>query len=194
MPTVGDSIEWTTPYYVLGHTGFANTAPVFSGPTAGNFTRTYSLDKNDGNGFGAYKTCTATNLFAEAGIDASKGFKMKLKIVTDVANTDTLSAVYMTTVSSAVAQAYQYPLDTAQVSVSGLVTGSRVKASKVSDGTVLFTGAESGGVVTFTTEYIGTVRIEARKASSAPYYQPWVSQVTPVSGETVSTTALQVLD
>lgn len=138
MPTVGDSIEWTTPYYVLGHTGFANTAPVFVGPTATNFTRTYSLDKNDGNGFGAYKTCTAANLSAETGIDASKGFKMKLKIVTTVANADRLDNLYITTTSTSTAQAYQYPLDTNLLTLTGIPAGSEVRC---------YTGAKDGSAV-----------------------------------------------
>jgi hypothetical protein len=75
-----------------------------------------------------------------------------------------------------------------------MVTGSRLKASKVSDGTVLANMAESSGAAAFTTEYIGAVSIEVRKASGAPYYIPWVTQLTTISGSTVSATALQQLD
>lgn len=82
----------------------------------------------------------------------------------------------------------------AAVTVSGLVTGTRVKATKVSDGTVLFNGVESTGSVNFSTDYAGAVAIEARKGTSAPYYQPWVTQITTVIGQTSSVTALQQLD
>lgn len=111
MPAVNDSIEWTTPYWVLGHTGFANTTPYFGGQNASNFTRTYAIDKNDGNGFGSYKTVSAANLSAETGIDASKGFKLKVKIVTTSANADQLSQMAIYTNTTATAQGYQYPLD-----------------------------------------------------------------------------------
>lgn len=79
-----------------------------------------------------------------------------------------------------------------QVSVNGLVTGSRVKVTKTSDGTVLFNDVETNGSISFMTTYTGEVRIEARKASASPYYQPWVTIGTIGSG--LSATALQVRD
>jgi hypothetical protein len=36
--------------------------------------------------------------------------------------------------------------------------------------------------------------ITARQGTLAPFYQEWVTQLTPVSGATTSATALQVLD
>jgi hypothetical protein len=82
----------------------------------------------------------------------------------------------------------------ATVAVNGLATGSRVKAYKISDGTILYNGLESGGSISFSTDYTGAVGIEARKASSAPYYIPWQTQLTPVVGATTTATALQQLD
>lgn len=82
----------------------------------------------------------------------------------------------------------------AQVSVVGLAAGSQVKVTKVSNGDVLFNGTESGGQVSFSTTYIGAIRIDARKASASPYYKPWFSQANTVSGQTVEITALQELD
>jgi hypothetical protein len=64
----------------------------------------------------------------------------------------------------------------------------------VSDGALIFNGPEIAGVATFTTDRIVPLTIEARKASGAPYYLPWVTQVTPISGATVSAVALQQLD
>jgi hypothetical protein len=58
METIGDSIEWTDPYYILGHTAFANSAPVMAGGTIGNYSIQYQLDKNDGAGFGTLKTAS----------------------------------------------------------------------------------------------------------------------------------------
>lgn len=82
----------------------------------------------------------------------------------------------------------------AQVSVIGLATGSQVKVVKVSNGDVLFNGAESGGQINFSTTFIGAIRVEARKASSSPYYKPWATQANTISGQTVEITALQELD
>lgn len=80
------------------------------------------------------------------------------------------------------------------VTVDGLVTGSRVKISKVSDGTVLFNDVESSGQVQLSTNYFGAVNIEARKASGTPYYQPWYTVGTVVAGVGLTVTALQVRD
>lgn len=51
MGTIGDSIEYTFPYYALGHTSFPNSAPVMAGGTIGNYNLQYQIDKNDGAGF-----------------------------------------------------------------------------------------------------------------------------------------------
>lgn len=82
----------------------------------------------------------------------------------------------------------------ATVTVTGLTTGSRLKATRVDNGAVLHNGLETAGTVTFTTGYAGAVAIEARNASGTPTYRPWSAQVTTVAGETVSTTAIQQLD
>lgn len=83
---------------------------------------------------------------------------------------------------------------TATVNIGSLATGTRVKASKVSDGSVLFNGTETAGVVSFTTSYAGNIAIDARKGSVAPYYLPWVTQITTVIGQANTVTALQQLD
>jgi hypothetical protein len=84
--------------------------------------------------------------------------------------------------------------DSTVVTVTNLASGSRVKVTKVSDGTVLYNDLESGGAITFTTDYFGAINVEARCATSAPYYQPWTSQGTTVAGQTTAFTALQVRD
>lgn len=117
MPVVGQSATFEMPEYILGHTGFQNAILIMAGGTATNYTYEYAIDKNDGNGFsvmtaGAY---TATTLGAAlngiAGIDASKGFKLKLKITTGTTNTTAITSVYVLTNSTTTAQDYQYPLD-----------------------------------------------------------------------------------
>jgi hypothetical protein len=53
---------------------------------------------------------------------------------------------------------------------------------------------ESGGIMTFDTDYFGSVTVEARNATAAPYYQPWTSVGTTAAGSTTTFTALQVRD
>ena len=198
MPVIGMSATFEMPYFALGHTQFANSALIMAGGTATNYTYNFSIDT--GSGFSAMTTAnyTATTLGtalnALGALDASKGFKLKLKITTSTTNATAITSVYMTTVSTTTAQDYLYPLDTAVVVMNGLVSGSIVKAKKVSDGTVLFTGNESGGAISFETEYIGSIKLEARKASTQPYYVPYETQVVSISGQTVTATALQQLD
>lgn len=194
MPTIGMSAEFTMDYFALGHTGFASTAVAMTGGTIGNYTLTYQIDKNDGNGWGSWTTLNATNLSAETGIDYTKGVKLKVKIVTATTNTSVISLLRIYTTTTADAQKTLYPLGVATVSVDGLVAGSTVKAVKVSDKSVLATGTESSGAFSFTTDYAGKIAISVKKASAAPFYQPWHGEVTSVLGSTVTATALQQLD
>jgi hypothetical protein len=200
MPVIGQSATFTMPEYILGHTSFANSAIVMGGGTATNYTYDYAIDKNDGAGWSTLTTANYTSttigtaLNGITGIDASKGFKLKLEITTGTTNTTAIASVYMTTVSTTTAQDYQYPLDVATVSVTGLVTGSQVKAEKLSDGTVLFNGSESGGAISFNTDQLVALKITARKGTGSPTYNEWVTQLTPVANTTTSATALQTRD
>lgn len=128
MPTIAQSTTFETPYYILGHTAFTNTALVMAGGTATNYTYEYSIDKNDGNG---WSTLTASNYTATTlgtalsgitGISASLGFKLRLKITTGTGNTTAITSVYLTTVSTTTAQDFQYPLDVNTVTFTGLPT------------------------------------------------------------------------
>lgn len=200
MPTIGQSATFEMPEYILGHTSFQNSALVMAGGTATNYTYEYAIDKNDGNGFSAMTsssytaTTLGTALNGITGIDAALGFKLKIKITTGTTNSTAITSVYVLTNSSTTAQDYQYPLDVGTVQVQGLVTGSRIVARKVSDSSLVYEGPESSGVAQFVTDYLGAIAIEARKASSAPYYKPWSTQITPVDGAVTVATALQELD
>ena len=63
MPNVGDEVIWTMPYYALGHLGIAQYTYgasstetwVMTGTLNQNFEYEYQIDKNDGNGFSAWK-------------------------------------------------------------------------------------------------------------------------------------------
>lgn len=259
MPIIGDQVTFTTPEYILGQgDSFPNMEAVMAGGTLTNYYISYSIDKNDGNGYGSFHSLsyprtgaggsngsttitmsdttgvevgdyvwgtnvgpnttvvsidsgtaiTVTNpnigtvsgilrfnhLPVESSLDPSTGIKLKIRIKTSTTNSTAITNLYFWSESTTTGRAYQYALDVGTVQLTGLVTGSRVKATKASNGDLLFNGAESGGSVSFETDYIGAVNLEARKASSAPYYKPFVTQVTTVSDTIVSAVALQVED
>ena len=128
MPTVNDVLIIETPYYILGHTAFANFAATLTGTNTGNFTYEYGLDVNNGAGFSAYQTLNAANLSAET-ISPSVGFKIRLRITTATASTtNALTYVRINTVSTAVAQDNLYPLETAAatLTLTGLEVGTTV--------------------------------------------------------------------
>lgn len=76
------------------------------------------------------------------------------------------------------------------ITVTGMATASMIRATKVSDGSTVYSGAGPS----FETGYLGATSIEVRCASSSPFYKPWVTQVTPVAGVDMTITALQELD
>lgn len=202
LTKVGDQITWEMPFFAIGYTAFTNVAPTVtgtnatftSGSTWGNHTLEYQVDTGSGWN-GTWLAFNNTNLITHT-FNSTTGFKLKLRatcLTANAGNVLTNLRVALTT-TSADQQTKLYPLDTATVRVENLVSGSRVVAKKVSDGVVLFNGSESGGVAEFVTDYIGAVAIEVRKASGSPNYIPWPTQVTPVSGATVTATALQQLD
>jgi len=201
MPVIGHSVTFEMPYYALGHTGFSNTALVMVGGTATNYNYNFAIDKNDGAGWSTMTTTnyTATTLGtalnAIGALDASKGFKLRLKITTTVTNTTAMSGVYFTTTSTTTAQDYQYPLDTVPViinvkDIDTLVTleGARVyleagSGGSMSPGTVIFnTLTDSLGKVSTEIEITGDQPVIGRvRFSTSPNFYKTV----PIS-ETVS--------
>lgn len=203
LNNVGDEVQWEMDYWCLGSTALANALPDISGTNVtfasaarwGNHDLYFQINKGSGFG-GSWIDLNQTNLALETGIDPAIGFKLKIRAVCAIAaTTNLLTFIRINTVTTLADQsANLYPLDTATVTVNGLVAGSRVKATKVSDGSVLFNGVETAGVVSFQTDFVGAVNIEARKASAAPYYQPWLTQITTAADLTTLATALQTLD
>jgi hypothetical protein len=165
MPMVGQSATFEMPYYALGHTGFANSALVMAGGTATNYTYDFAIDKNDGNGWSQMTTnnYTATTLGtalnALTGIDASKGFKLRLKITTGTANTAAITSVYITTVSTPTAQDYQYPLDTNTVTFTGLPTGTDMVILSAGTNTIL-AQQEANPSTSFSFVYSGAQNVD----------------------------------
>lgn len=160
MPVIGQTATFEMPYYAIGHISFQNSALVMGGGTIGNYRFEYAIDKNDGNGYSAMTSASytgatlATALNALTGIDATKGFKLKLKITTTTTNTTAITSVYLLTTSSTTTQAYQYPLDVIykDVSITNLVAGTEIHIYKTAD-MVELAGIESSGT-TFTWQYL----------------------------------------
>jgi hypothetical protein len=202
LPTSGDSATFEWPHFVLGYTRFANSAVVLTGGTtvSARMKLNYAIDT--GSGFGSWSsdytnlTTLGTDLYNLGVLSATTGFKIKIKITctsTDLAN-NTINTFYIALTTDATSQTTTYPLDTATVTMTGLVAGSRVIFKKNSDGTVLEQKTESSGSASIVTDYIGEIKIIARKASAAPYYKEFQTVVTSVAGATTTATALQIQD
>lgn len=147
MPTIGMTAEFLMPYYAKGHTSFQNAVGVMGGGTIGNYTLEYQIDKNDGAGFnGTWKTLNGANLSGETGISPSLGTKLKIRITTTTTNATAITSLYVLTNSTAVAQDNQYPLDTFNLTLSGLVTGSDIVVYSAGTETVLGSVDSNGGV------------------------------------------------
>jgi len=210
MPTVGQTATFEMPEYIIGHTGFANSALVMAGGTATNYTYEYAIDKNDGSGFSALTassytaTTLGTALNGITGISALNGFKLKIKLTTGTTNATAITSVYMLTTSTTTTQAYQYPLDVVDVTITAkdsstlaAIPNARVRVTTDVGGyTVLEGVTDASGVLTGTTQYAshaitGTVR-RATVASGTLYKPASVSGVTTSAG--FSSTVLMIAD
>jgi hypothetical protein len=55
MPTIGQQITFTMPYYLKGHSSFPVLEAIMAGGTIANYTITYAIDLNDGSGYSSYR-------------------------------------------------------------------------------------------------------------------------------------------
>ena len=176
MPVIGHDVLFETPYFILGHTAFANTALVMAGGTATNYGYKYQIDKNDGNGWSAESstltpTTLGTALNGLTGISASLGFKLRLRITTSTTNATAITSVYLTTVSTTTAQDYQYPLDTFNLTLTGLIANSDVVILQAGTETVLGQvdqNPTSSWIYTYETPV--SIDIFVSKAGYVPFY------------------------
>ena len=126
LPNTGDQVIIEMPYFALGHTAFANSAPTITG-SSGNVLCEYDLDL--GSGFsGTYKTVSGANLSAET-INPSIGFKMRFRVTATVTNAATsIRVVQIPTVSTLLAQgAGLYPLGRdVKITLGGLEAGTEI--------------------------------------------------------------------
>jgi hypothetical protein len=177
MPVIGQSATFELDYYCIGHTGFQNSALVMGGGTATNYTYEYAIDKNDGAGFSAMTasaytaTTLGTALNGITEIDASKGFKLKLKITTSTTNTTAITSVYLPTNSSTTAQDYQYPLDVNTVTFTGLPTGCDAVVLTAGTSTILEQKDSMSGT-SYSYTYSGAQNVDVGfiKPGYVPFY------------------------
>lgn len=175
-PVIGHDALFETPNFVIGHTAFANTALIMAGGTATNYGYKYQIDKNDGAGWSAESatltsTTLGTSLNGLTGISASLGFKLRIRITTSTTNATAITSVYLTTISTTTAQDFQYPLDTFNLTLTGLVTGSDVVILSAGTETVLNQvnqNVESSWIHTYETP--SAVDIFVVKAGYVPFY------------------------
>jgi hypothetical protein len=196
MKSLADVVEWTMPYYCMGITGFANLAPTIVGTNTSNHTLTFQYDLNDGNGFnGTYLALTGANLSAIT-VNPNNGVKLKVKAVVNTANTgNILTNIQIATVTNATDQTIQYLLPGSFLTVTNLVSNSRIKVTRVDTGALLIQKTNNlSSSAEFELQYSGAVNVEVRNASSSPAYQPWVTQTNISTSAPVTVIALQITD
>lgn len=180
MPTIGMSATFEMPYYALWHTAFTNTALIMAGWTGTNYNYNYSINKNDWNWWTTMTTnnytptTLGTALSWITGIDASKWFKLRIKITTITTNTTAITSFYVTTVSTATAQDYQYPLDQITLTLTWLQDGSDVVILQ-SGTTNILENVDSNSWTTYNYVYstLQNVDIGILKAWFVPLYVRW---------------------
>lgn len=109
MATVGDFVEWTMPYFALGHTALANSAPTVTGTNVANHSLEFQADK--GSGWSAWAALTGANLAAVGAINPATGVRLRVRATVAVASaSNLLTYIRIDTVTDSVSQQMQYPL------------------------------------------------------------------------------------
>lgn len=136
MKSATDELVCTMPYYCLGVTGFANTAPTITATNSGNHT--FAFQYNIGSGWnGTWLTLNGANLSAIT-VNPVAGVKLKFRItVATAASTNSLTSITISTVTNATNRQIQYPLPTTQNigSVTNIRAGSRIRVYNVTTAT-----------------------------------------------------------
>jgi len=164
MPTLGDELIIEMDYFALAHTAFANSAPTVGGTNTGNFSVKYQVDLNDGNGWnGTWTDLTGGNLSALT-LDPSLGVKLKVQFVCTIADaTNAIRGVQIPTVSTLVAQSsYQYPMDVATITLTGLTTNSRVQLYDMTNDVELYNDIVADTTLEYEAEYTADSTIQVR--------------------------------
>lgn len=163
----GDYIICEFPWKITGVDSFQNSAPTVT--TSTNMTTEYQINTGSGYG-GTWKTFNATNLSGET-VDEVAGFYFKIKCTANATSaSNLLTVVYCLTSSNSTAQTIVYPLDTYNLTLTGLLAGSDVVV-KTSDTNIALSNQDSisGTTATYTYEIPTTVDIKIQKEGYRPY-------------------------
>lgn len=174
----GDYAIYRFPFKIKGIDSLQNSAPTIT--TATNMLIEYQIDT--GSGWSAWKTFNAANLSGET-VDEVAGFDFQIKCsATATAAANILTVLYCLTSSNATAQAIQYPLDTATITLQANTTlsGAEIRIYDMDNvpagslGTEL-AGIESNGSSTFSfaAESTNVVWIQIMKSGYIEYGQQY---------------------
>ena len=163
MPNLTDEVIFEMPYFAQGHTGFLNVAPIITGTNLANFLVSYQIDKGTGYS-GVWQEATAVILSAETGITPSVGIKLKLRFQVITANpTNALTFYRIQTSTTLLARtSLDYPLDYTNLSLSGLIIGSRVQLYDATNNVELFNGVATDSILTYSTPYVADFDLRVR--------------------------------
>lgn len=198
MTKVGDQIIWEMPYFSLGHTALANSAPVVTGTNVtyssgarwGNHDIEFQIDQGTGYG-GTWLALTAANLSAQV-ITASTGFKLKIRVTTATASaTNAITNIRVVTVTTSTAQSTNlYPISTNSLTFTGLPNGCDVVVLQAGTTTILASADQIVGT-SYTYTYSGAQSVDVGfiKPGFVPFYIRGLALTTADSNIPVAMTA-----
>jgi len=113
-----------------------------------------------------------SSLGSEPAIDPSVGFRMKIRITTQITAAIAITAVKCRTICSAESKALAlYPLDTNVISFTGLPTGTDMVVLEAGTTNILYqVDAYAGTTLTYTYEGADTIDVGFIKPGYIPYY------------------------
>lgn len=149
MRTINDEVIFEYPYSIKGHTSFQNSNIQLNGVNTNNLSYEYDLDNGTGYS-GVWKIINGSNLSSET--ISPSGFKFKIRIICTVTNSgNIIRGLGVLTNTTLVAQENNlYPLDVANLTLSGLIAGSEVRAYTGNDPS---TAIEIAGIESSTTSF-----------------------------------------
>lgn len=171
MATVGDTVTWTMPYFALGHTALANSAPTITGTNVANHLVEFQADT--GSGWSAWAELTDANLAAVGAINPATGVRLRVRAtVTTASASNLLTNIRIDTVTDATSQQIQYPLPKlAALTLTGLQPGSDIVILQAGTETEL-ANVDANGSTTYAYDYdtTTTVDIGVFKVGFVPFY------------------------
>jgi len=182
MKHASDQIIAEMPYYCLGISGFAATAPTITATNSANHVFEFQYDLGTGYN-GAWLALTGANLSAIT-VNPAVGVKLKIRVTVAVAaTTNSFTGITISTVTNATDRQTQYPLPTTLnvAQISNIVAGSRVQVYNVTTATEIANEVVAGS--TWSLEYNeGTsftqgdiIRVRVARQSGVTAYLPFIS-------------------